>query len=318
MRSTARSVALPPVPRRPRAPRLRVEKLAITTEACLGAVGPRSQTLYRRELHRFLSHVPLADVPRLSPADVAKYLASLQRAGLGPSSRALALSAVRSWLASLVRTELLPRNPATGLRVRVRESDQRRAVALGWSEVSRLLAPDGKKLADLRDRALLMIGFTLGLRVSELRRLRVRDLHLKPAHGTLTVVGSKGGRRQVRFVNQAAAQALRVYLRRRGSVAGEAALFGRHAPAAAQGAGLGSHAVAAILRRRCAAVGLTDRLTPQGMRLTYIRLAADAGAPVHRIQRTVGHANVGTTWKYVASWAVGNDLSRVFSGGKFA
>lgn len=295
------------LPRRPptaarssplRAPR-RADQVTAATEAFLTGVGPRSRALYRRELRRFLGRSHASDLLRLTAAEVGRYIADLERDGLAPASRALSLSAVRSWLAALVRAEVLDRNPADGLRVRVREADQRQAVALAWDEVRRLLAPRGGSLVDLRDAALLHLGITLGLRVSELRRLRVGDVRLAATPPTVSVVAAKTGRRQLRLLNGPASRAVRAYLRRRGRVPAEAPLLARHDPAAPADAGISAQVVAAIVARRAAAARVRHRVTPHGMRVTFITLAAAAGVPLPHIQHAVGHTNLRTTGRYI-------------------
>jgi site-specific recombinase XerD len=141
----------------------------------------------------------------------------LQAQGLSPSTQRRKLAALSSLLEHLVDEQLIPTNPARGVRRPRLESHEGKTPALSLEQAQALLeAPDASTLKGLRDRAILAVMLLGGLRRAEVVALRVRDFDLQRAGVSHLRVMGKGGK--TRFIAAAPLMRERVlhYLARRG------------------------------------------------------------------------------------------------------
>ena len=218
------------------------------------------------------------------------------------------LSVTRSLYSEAEYRGRIARDPAARLRG-LRGRDERAGRVLTLDEARAVLeavlrdADDpARRLRALRDRAMLGILIRTGLRRGELAGLRLGDLGETAGHSVITVRG-KGAvlrtaklppalRRDVEAWLGAAADAgagqdasdpLFVSITRGGRLDRRQPISGR--------------AVHAIVGARLARAGLA-RLGPHAMRATFVTLALEGGAPLHRVQQAAGHADPRTTERY--------------------
>lgn len=174
-------------------------------------------------------------------------------------------------------------------------------------ELNRLLnAPKGKDLRDLRDKAILELLFSTGLRVSELCSLP-RDINIESEE--LSVRG-KGGKVRVVFVSEEARRAVKSYLAARKDIA--EGLFVRLDPEKGEkkktaqekrytGKDYGSldrHSVEAIVRRCAVMAGIGRKVTPHTLRHLFATDLLSNGADLRSVQVMLGHSNIMTTQVY--------------------
>src|SRR6516162_1388632 len=143
------------------------------------------------------------------------WLAWLHEQGYARSTVARRLAAVRSWMRFLCRQGTLTQSPAAGLRGP--RQDKKLPHFVGRDDMARLLAaPPADTAPGLRDRAILEVLYSAGLRVSELTGLDVADVDL--AEGLATVRG-KGKRERLALLGPQAVEALEAWLPRRTALA---------------------------------------------------------------------------------------------------
>ncbi len=176
-------------------------------------------------------------------------------------------------------------------------------------ELRRLIdAPKGEELRDLRDKAILELLFSTGLRVSELCSLP-RDINIDSDE--LSVKG-KGGKIRVVFISETARKAVKKYLNARKDL-GEG-LFVRIDPDRGfkrkkKEAGnerykgkdydnLDRHSVEAIVRRCAIKAGIGKKVTPHTLRHVFATDLLSNGADLRSVQVMLGHANIMTTQVY--------------------
>jgi integrase/recombinase XerC len=235
-----------------------------------------------------------ATVERLTTRLLRAYLAWLHEQGYARSTVARRLAAVRSWCRFLCRQGLLETNPAVALRGPRQE--RKLPHFLSRPEIERLLAaPPGDAPLGLRDRAILEVLYSAGLRVSELAGLDVADVDL--AEGVATVRG-KGKRERLALLGPPSVAAVQAWLDARPSVA-----QGRAARAAAlflnkNGTRLTVRSVGRLLAKYLAAAGLDPRTTPHTLRHSFATHLLEAGADVRSVQELLGHKSLGTTQIY--------------------
>ena len=179
-------------------------------------------------------------------------------------------------------------------------------------ELERLLAaPAGNDLKSLRDKAILELLFSTGLRVSELCSLP-REINL--AADEISIRG-KGGKVRVVFVSDRAKTALKKYLAARQDMAEglfvslEANDFGKNKKPAGEKSrrkkywgkeygNLDRHSIERILRHYVAKAGIAKKVTPHTLRHLFATDLLSNGADLRSVQALLGHANIGTTQIY--------------------
>ncbi len=223
---------------------------------------------------------------------VRGFVARLHRSGLGRSSVARKLSAVRSFMENAVREGRIDSSPAK--TVPTPKVPKRLPRNLTVDEVFALLdGIEGSDEAGIRDRAILEFLYATGLRVGELVSLDLEDLDL--AGETVRVLGKGNKERIVPFGSKAKSALLRWIetsrpLRETGD-AGAVFLNPR-------GGRLTDRSVRRILDRRLREASVRAHVSPHALRHSFATHLLGAGADLRAIQELLGHASLSTTQRY--------------------
>ncbi len=212
---------------------------------------------------------------------------------LSSDSVYLEIAALRAFYRFCEQEKLLPANVAENLSLPRRW--QRLPKALSSEEIERLLAPPTIETPnDLCDQAMLELAYASGLRLAELRDLRLERLHLDA--GFVTVIG-KGNKERVVPVGQPAVAALRRYLD-----VGRPQLVTARTPASvfltSRGTPFASVTLWLRVKRRVRLSGIKRNITPHMLRHSFATHLLDHGADLRVIQELLGHANISTTEVY--------------------
>src|ERR1035437_1202194 len=200
--------------------------------------------------------------------------------------------AVRSFLKYLARQDIKSM-PAE--RIELAKVGERSLDLITNIELKRLLeSPKGPGLKDLRDKAILELLFSTGLRVSELCSLTA-DIDLNSDE--LSIRG-KGGKVRVVFLSPEAKKAVTTYLAARKDM-GEA-LFVQIAEKTNQkdNGFLNRGSVERIVKQHAIKAGISKKVTPHVMRHMFATDLLGNGADLRSVQAILGHANIGTTQIY--------------------
>ena len=259
-------------------------------------LSPNTVTAYRQDLMKFnlfaqKRNLALADVSR---DDLVDFLAALYRQNLESKSVARNLVTLRNFFRFAQTHELITEDPSINL-----ESPKIRRSLPGYlrlEDVDRLLQqPDAKTALGLRDRAMLEVLYSTGLRVSELTSLRVGDLDTKV--GCVRCIG-KGDKERLVPVGKKALVTVEKYLKD-----GRAELLGK-APVVPtlflnrRGRGLSRVGVWKILSAYGRRAGLRVALTPHMLRHSFATHLLERGADLRSVQLMLGHADISTTQIY--------------------
>jgi site-specific recombinase XerD len=202
------------------------------------------------------------------------------------------LIALRAFLKYLVRRGIVSLSPE---RIELAKVPERTLDLISSNELARLLAaPDNSTLAGLRDRAILELFFSTGLRVSELCSLP-RDLDLSKDEFS---VRGKGEKVRVVFISDAARLSLKSYLAKRTDM--DDALFvqfGKNAKAS-KSLRLSPRSVEKLVKRYAIKAGIQRKVTPHVVRHSFATDLLENGADLRSVQALLGHANIGTTQIY--------------------
>ena len=151
-------------------------------------------------------------------------------------------------------------------------------------------------LVSLRDRAILELLFSTGLRVSELANLKIEQVNLKREEFT---VRGKGGKLRIVYISSTAKDALQAYLAKRRDaspylfVCHDRAQKGR-----AQHAGLTPRSIQRLVEHYAVQAGITKHITPHTLRHTFATDLLMGGADIRSVQSMLGHASITTTQIY--------------------
>jgi integrase/recombinase XerD len=251
---------------------------------------------YHRDLVKFdeFAKKRKLSLESVSRDDLVDFLAGLYRQKLESKSVARHLVTLRNFFRFAQVQELIPADPSINL-----ESPKIRRSLPGYlrlEEVERLLAqPDAKTPLGLRDRAMLEVLYSTGLRVSELTGLRVMDMDTKV--GCVRCIG-KGDKERIVPVGKKALGMVDKYLRDArpkllGKTTGSMTLFVNR-----RGRQLSRVGVWKILSGYGRRAGLRTALTPHMLRHSFATHLLERGADLRSVQLMLGHADISTTQIY--------------------
>jgi integrase/recombinase XerC len=255
-------------------------------------VSAHTAAAYRRDLACLVSFCDrrgIADWSALDNRQVRAFAAAEHAAGLSPRSVQRRLSAVRTFYSYLMREGCGQLNP--GHDVRAPKSRKRLPVTLDADQMSRLLEFRADDTLSTRDKAIMELFYSSGLRLSELVNLDLPALDLDDR--TVRVDG-KGGKTRILPVGRFAVEALRRWLVERATLpAGGSAVFtGRSGRRLTQRAV--QLRVAGWARRR----GLAAHLHPHMFRHSFASHLLESSSDLRGVQELLGHADISTTQIY--------------------
>jgi site-specific recombinase XerD len=258
---------------------------------------------YDRYLTAFLSFVKVDDPRRLTEEQVREFRLWLNRQPgtkigrrVEPMKRKTQnyyLIAVRAFLKYLRKRGIESISPE---RIELAKVPERSLDLISTAELTRLLAaPEPGTLRGLRDRAILQLLFSTGLRVSELCNLATDDVDL--TRDEFSVRG-KGDKVRVVFLSPAAKDALSAYLKARKDMSD--ALFVQYGKGAerVKDQRLSPRAVQRLIKAYAIKAGITRKVTPHVIRHSFATDLLSNGADLRSVQALLGHAHIATTQVY--------------------
>ncbi len=256
-------------------------------------LSPHTSSNYTRDLKALTGYCDrqgISEWPQLDHAQVRLFAARSHAGGLAPRSVQRRLSAVRSFLKFLIREGVLQHNCATD--VRAPKGQRRLPVTLDADTMARLLEIPGKDLLATRDRAIMELLYSSGLRLAELVGLNLQDLNA--ADRTVRVLG-KGSKTRVLPVGRQALSALSAWLKQRRSVVqgDSTAMF-----VGATGRRLGARAIQKRVEYWAVRQGLPMHVHPHLFRHSFASHLLESSGELRAVQELLGHADIATTQVY--------------------
>ncbi|TAN05939.1 MAG: tyrosine recombinase XerC [Rhodanobacteraceae bacterium] len=238
-------------------------------------------------LTRFAESLELTGWGELRGEQVQTLVADEHRRGLEPPSLRALLSAFRSFFRFLAREGSIQNNPAAG----VRSPRMRRKLpeVLDVDEAAALVEVTANDPLAIRDRAILELLYSSGLRVSELCNTRWRDLDT--GQGLLRVTG-KGNKTRIVPVGRMALAALAALRESQPAGADDPILRGRGTHPLSAGA------VRALIKRRARQQGVWKRVYPHLLRHSCASHLLESSGNLRAVQELLGHADISTTQIY--------------------
>ena len=245
---------------------------------------------YARDVQRLLELSGEDALSQIAPSQARRFVALLHARGLDGRTLARMLSAWRGFFRYLARDHAFTRNPFQGMRAP--KAPRILPKALSPDEAACLAELSGDDDMALRDRAMVELFYSSGLRLSELTGLQLADIDLQD--GTVRVTG-KGNKARVVPVGRFAQQALQKWLDRRAALAPpeQAALFvGR------SGRRVSPRTVQRRLQRWAARQGLSQHVHPHMLRHSFASHLLQSSGDLRAVQEMLGHASISSTQVY--------------------
>jgi site-specific recombinase XerD len=242
---------------------------------------------YDRYLKRFFEFAKIKDAKDISDDLVRRYRMWMNRLKtpngqeLNRKTQNYYLIALRMFLKYLARQGIESLAPE---RIELAKTPQRDLDLITEEELLRLLdAPKGNDLRPLRDKAILELLFSTGLRVSELCSLNCD--HINEAKSGEISIRGKGGKIRVVFISDTAQKALKEYLSKRVDV--DEALFP-----------LTPRSIERIVKYYAIKAGIPKKVTPHILRHCFATDLLSNGADLRSVQSLLGHSSITTTQIY--------------------
>lgn len=266
-------------------------------------LSPRTLKAYKcdfSELCEFLKPAPIEDATPSVLRSFIDYLESRQRQD---STIRRKIASIKSFFSYLENEKIVVRSPMSNL---AKKFSYARLLprTMSLEEIRRLLANcyklqprnnmNQKKLLKLlRDRVILEILFSTGIRIDELVRLNLRDIDRD--QWTFLIFG-KGKKERLLFISsQEVISAINAYLQIREliSIDPDAFLINKY------GRRLSVHSIGKIFREYCPAFNGSRKFTPHALRHTMATMLIENGADVRSVQEILGHSRISTTEIYL-------------------
>ena len=257
---------------------------------------------YRRDLEKFTDFLTRREITTLRQLVIAQarmFPAQLNQSGLSSRSIQRALSAVRTLYRYLLRESKVAINPFLTARdvghsqaVIAPRAERRLPPTLNIEEIAQLVTIDPRTDLDRRDRAILELFYSSGLRLAELSGLDLGDLDLGDA--VVRVMG-KGAKTRIVPIGGYAREAVLAWLNVRSACARESeqALFVNRS-----GTRLGARAIQQRVAVWAQRQGLGRRVHPHMLRHSFASHVLESSSDLRAVQELLGHADISTTQVY--------------------
>ncbi|MBE6189959.1 MAG: site-specific tyrosine recombinase XerD [Alistipes sp.] len=256
-------------------------------------LSENSVEAYMRDLEQFAHFVLVKwDVPprKVEREMVERYLEWLYDEGREKSSQARMLSGIRSFFNYLLLNDEIQSSPAEDISAP--KAGRTLPDVLTTEEIDRLISSiEVDTVKGRRDRAIVEVLYSCGLRVSELITLRVSDLFF--GEGYIRVIG-KGDKQRLVPISDLARERISLYLdERKAAKSNEEVLFLNN-----RGKQLTRVMIFTILRRAALRAGIDKKISPHTLRHSFATHLLEGGAGIRQVQELLGHESILTTEIY--------------------
>lgn len=248
---------------------------------------------YMRDLAQFAHYIlRMYDVPpkKVEPEMISNYMSRLYELGREKSSQARALSGIKSFFNYLLLEEIIDSSPAE--LIEAPKSSRPLPDTLSTEEIDRLIGSiEDNTTKGLRDRAILEVLYSCGLRVSELCDLKLGDLFF--GEGYIRVIG-KGDKQRLVPMSSIARSRIQLYMDVRGKERRkEEILFLNN-----RGKKLTRVMIFTIIKQAAQRAGIEKKISPHTFRHSFATHLLEGGANIRQVQELLGHENILTTEIY--------------------
>lgn len=256
--------------------------------------SPHTLKSYNRDLTSLITYCDENKISQWADIDdqhIRSLIAKRHRQGLGGTSLQRMLSTFRSFFKYLLIENIIPNNPA--LNIQAPKTGRKLPSTLDVDSMTRLIEIKGDEVETVRDRAMLELFYSSGLRLSELTSLNVES-GKSISSGTIRVRG-KGDKERDIPVGKKACEAIKVWLARRAELANEneLALF-----VGKQGKRIHNSVIQKRLKYWAQKQGIDVNVFPHLLRHSFASHMLESSGDLRAVQELLGHADISTTQIY--------------------
>lgn len=253
-----------------------------------------TQANYARDLEKFQKYCQekhLLELDKLTANHIRVAVAQLHRNGLGGKSLQRWLSSLRSFFQFCIKRQWMSNNIADGIAAP--KSPKKLPKTLDVDQAIQFVEVEGDNFIQQRDRALVELIYSSGLRLAEVVALNLNDIDWGDA--MLWVIAGKGDKSRVLPIGSAAMSALANWLPARKMFASEfeQALF-----ITQRGSRIGHRAVQIRLQQLSVQQGMDTPVHPHMLRHSFASHMLESSGDLRLVQELLGHANISTTQVY--------------------
>jgi integrase/recombinase XerC len=256
-------------------------------------LSPHTQKAYQRDLKYLSQFCDSQEINRWQDIDgrqIQGFVAWRHRQGISGRSLQRNLSAVRAFYRFLINQGIAKQNPANG--VLAPKSARRLPKVLDVDQTVQLVEIDEDDPLAIRDRAILELMYSSGLRLSELINLDMNEIDFSDA---LVTVTGKGKKIRTVPVGRHAVKALKAWLKRRNHFAddNETAIF-----VSRRGQRISARNIQQRLKQWAIKQGLANHVHPHMLRHSFASHLLESSGDLRAVQELLGHADISTTQIY--------------------
>ncbi len=256
-------------------------------------LSPRTRNAYQRDLYQLAEEMKrqaIEDPASVSEHTIRGLIARLHRQGQGSRSLQRLLSAIRSFYSWLMKEGLADHNPATP--VQAPKTARKLPETLDADAVTRLLEINDDSPLAIRDKAIMELFYSSGLRLSELAGLHWTQIDLT---SRLITVTGKGNKTRIVPVGSYAVAALQAWRKVRGTFAG---FEEPHVFVSKFGNPISTRTIQVRIRYWAQRQGLPQKVYPHLLRHSFASHLLESSGDLRAVQELLGHADISTTQIY--------------------
>ncbi|MEW6506655.1 MAG: site-specific tyrosine recombinase XerD [Bacteroidota bacterium] len=252
---------------------------------------------YQNDIKSFLSFcnsINITDLNEIKFSDVADYFELQRTEGKDSSTSARYMSSIKGFFGYLQDNNYIEINPTDKL-LSVKKSRKLPSI-LSFDEIEKVLnAPDTNDLASLRDKAILELFYSSGLRVTELLNLKINDLFFNEE--VIRVLG-KGSKERMVPVGSSAAKWINEYLIKARPSFEKKSKSENYLFLNKRGLKLSRMGIWKIVNKYSMEAGIKKEIHPHTFRHSFATHLLEGGADLRAVQEMLGHADISTTQIY--------------------
>jgi len=260
-------------------------------------LSDNSVASYEFDLNKFINYAGLYEITDWNDIDselITKYFEYQRRSGIGTSSSSRYLSSIKGMFGYLIDNNYIESNPTE--RLASTKISRKLPIVLSFEEIELIInSPNDKEKLGLRDRALLELLYSSGLRVGELIGIKINDLFFSDE--VIRVIG-KGAKQRIIPVGESAIKWVTKYLTSSRPLFEKKGKSLSHIFLNNRGTKLSRMGIWKIVDKYTKEAGIEKEVHPHTFRHSFATHLLEGGADLRAVQEMLGHADISTTQIY--------------------